>query len=57
MPAIAFAAIPPGLWRVARYMSQYSFSMGRGSWPSSNDLRSSTQPAMARGVRLSLHSP
>src|SRR6266850_2756680 len=57
MPAIALWVTPPRFWRVARSMSQYRRSTGRGSWPISSGARSRTEPAMPYGLRLSLHSP
>src|SRR6266851_3948968 len=57
MPAIALWVTPPRFWRVARSMSQYRRSTGRGSWPMSSGVRSRTEPAMPCGLRLSLHSP
>src|SRR6266849_7733316 len=57
MPAIALWVTPPRFWRVARSMSQYRRSTGRGSWPISRGARSRTEPAMPYGLRLSLHSP
>ena len=54
---MALAAIPPGLWRVRRSMSQKRISNARGSSPSSTGFRSSIVPATPRGERPSLHSP
>src|SRR5215472_7988798 len=57
MPAMALKDTPPKFCRVARSMSQYRRSTGRGSWPTSRGTRSRTLPAMPYGLRLSLHSP
>src|SRR5215510_11560991 len=56
-PAMALWVTPPRFWRVRRSMSQYRRSTGRGSCPTSRSAMSRTQPAMPKGLRLSLHSP
>ena len=43
-PAMALAAIPPGLWRVARNISQKRISKARGSVPIRYGFRSSMVP-------------
>ena len=57
MPAIPLAAIPPGLWRLPRIMSQNRISKARGSCPMSNGFRSLTTPTTPHGFLPSLHSP
>ena len=56
-PARAFAAIPPGLCRVALNISQNLISNSRGSVPIRTGFKSSMVPATPFGERPSLHSP
>ena len=57
MPAIALDAIPPGLCRTRRSMSQKRISNALGSCPMSTGARSSMVPTMPSGDLPSLHSP
>jgi len=57
MPAIAFAAMPPALWRAMRYMSWYRISTGRGSFPTRIAAKSPTVATTPYGLRPSEHSP
>ena len=57
IPAMALAAMPPGLWRDMRYMSQYRISTGRGSRPIRMASNSCTVVTTPYGLRPSEHSP
>ena len=57
MPAMAFAAMPPGDCRTRRSMSQNRISNALGSCPISAGVRSWMVPATPVGDLPSLHSP